>query len=240
MELSNIEPQLDELERRYQEWSKPLNQRSIEALSKVNVVDGYTPSEFWREMEETRQKQLSVFDPYKNITLLLDQLCNAYLTASSQEREQIRNAVSNKEGVLSVLVSRIRKAADDLRASGNQEDLLEGLAAASIENGQTDFRDLLVALAELYVAAEEVGIDPKPHFQTVARVSSDFPCLPDDYSTQRMLAEFHTFAVLRERKDEITPEEKLEMEKMVKKTVEEQFKQIEQPMSWWKRIFGRQ
>lgn len=238
--LSNLEKQLDELEHSYQEWAKPLDQFTVESLSKVNVVDGYTTSDLWKEMEDRRQQQLLVFDPCKNITLLLDQLCHAYLHCSSQEREQIRDAVCKKEGILGVLVSRIRESADHLRSSKNQAALLDGLIAASIENGQTDFRDVLLALAELYVAAEEAGIDPKPHFQAVAQMSSVDACLPDDYSTQRMLAEFHTFAVLRERKGEITHEEKAAMEQMVKKNVEEQLIRIQKPAPWWKRIIGRQ
>jgi len=238
MDLSDLERQLDELERRHQDWSKPLDQFTAEALSKVNVVDGYSFADFQRELEEMRQKLLSVFDPYKNITDLLNQLCPAYLTASSQQQEQIRNAVRGKAGIQAALVSRIRESADRLRSSGNQEALLDGLAAASIENGRTDFRDVLMALAELYVAAEEIQIDPKPHFQAVALLSSDALLPPDNTSTRKRLADFHTFAILRERKGEITPEEKQAMEEMVKKAFQEQFKQAEQATPWWKRIFG--
>lgn len=206
MDLSNLETQLAELERRYQERPQPL-------------------------------------DLFKNITALLDQLCPAYLTASTQQQEQIRNAFNRKRFVLETLLSHIRSAADQLRASKNQDALLDGLTAASIESGRNDYRDVLLALSELYVAAEEVGIDPKPHFQAIARLSSNVPSLPNGYSTQRMLAEFHTFAVLRERKGEVTQEERAAMEEMVKRAFDEQFKQIEQstpPAPWWKRIFGSQ
>lgn len=239
MDLSNLEQQLDELERRYQEWMKPLNQFTVEALSKVNVVEGYSFADYQRELEQMRQSQSSVDDPYKKITALLDELCPAYLATSAPQQERIRNAVSKREGILEALVSRIRISADRLRASKNQETLLDGLAAASIENGRTDFRDFLVALAELYVAAEESGIDPKPHFQAVALLSSEAPRPPDNTSTRKKLAEFHTFAVLRERKGEITPEEREAMKKLVEKAFEEQFEQPVQPTQWWKRIFGR-
>jgi hypothetical protein len=83
-----------------------------------------------------------------------------------------RSAASDKDGVLSALLGYIYTSASRLQSSADGEWLRKGLAAASIENCSVDYRDVLLALAELYVAAEKVGIDPKPHFGAVAELSS--------------------------------------------------------------------
>jgi hypothetical protein len=59
---------------------------------------------------------------------------------------------------------------------------------------------VLLALAELYVVAEEVGIDPKPEFKAVSRLSSREKPSGGTTPVSRMLASFHRYAVLKERR----------------------------------------
>lgn len=67
-------------------------------------------------------------------------------------------------------------------------DLLRmGLAAAAIRGSGPDSRDFWMALAELYVSAEEAGIDPRSEFETAG---GGVP------------SNFHTYAVLKSRQRE--------------------------------------
>ncbi len=74
------------------------------------------------------------------------------------------------------------------------------MAAVSIENCRQDFRDVLLALADLYVAAEEVGIDPRPEFNAVSRLSSEKKPAGGTTAVSTVLADFYRSAALRERK----------------------------------------
>jgi hypothetical protein len=199
MDLTGLKEQLDRLENRYQEWAEPIDRAIQEKSFRVNR-DGYTPEDFHREIDQLREAQREKYDPFQEMYVLLDQLSPAYLTATSEEREAIRLAVSDKGGVLSALLGYVYKSAERVRTQADKEWLLRGLAAVSIENCSKDYRDLLLALAEMYVAAEEVGIDPKPEFKAVAALSSRKTPRGGVTPVSKMLADFPTYAVLRERK----------------------------------------
>jgi hypothetical protein len=63
-----------------------------------------------------------------------------------------------------------------------------GAAAAAIQSGRSvNYRGFLLALAELCVTAEEVGLDPDAEFWAVGGA------IPSD---------FHTYAVVRNRRRE--------------------------------------
>jgi hypothetical protein len=50
--------------------------------------------------------------------------------------------------------------------------LQQPLAAVSIDDDGTDFRDTYVALGDLYIAAARCGMDPRPYFDEAAEISS--------------------------------------------------------------------
>jgi hypothetical protein len=202
MDLTGLKEQLDRLENRYQEWAEPLDRAIQEKSFRVNR-DGYTPEDFYREIDQISEAQREKYDPYQEMYALLDQLSPAYLTATAEEREAIRLAISDKGGVLSALLGYVYRSAEQVRTQADKEWLLRGLAAVSIENCSKDYRDMLIALAEMYVAAEEVGIDPKPAFKAVAALSSRKTPRGGVTSVSKMLANFPTYAVLRERKGRI-------------------------------------
>lgn len=214
MDLSYLENRLLELNERWGNWSGPITQ----------PIHNYDP--------------LLELQAYKNeITEFMNQLCLAYLSASTSQREEIRSMRRDRAKFPGSFDSYIRESADRIRSSKDQQWLRLGLAAASIENLYDDFRDTLLALTELYVASEEVGIDPRPHFQEIANISSDAPAGPDNTSTKSMLANFHTYAILKERKGELTSEDKQAILEEVEKSFETHFPSSSSKVSWWKRIF---
>jgi hypothetical protein len=131
---------------------------------------------------------------------LLDELCPAYLEAAPEERAKVRAAASDKNGVLSALLGYAYRAARRIESAEDREWLRRGLAAISIEDCARDWRDVLLALAELYVAAEEAGIRPRSDFTAVSRLSSAEKSRGGNTSLQEILANFHSYGALRERR----------------------------------------
>jgi len=118
---------------------------------------------------------LVIYAPKEEHEQFFDDLCRIYLEASARERQAIRNAVAGKKGVLNCLLGHVYKSAERFRATGDKQWLQIGLAAAAIQQGGYDQRDFLLALAELYVTVEEVGLDPKPEFQAIGGgIPADF------------------------------------------------------------------
>ena len=199
MELATLIRRLDELEERYQEWVEPINQVIWQCCFKVNR-DGYTQADFERDVAAIKEKQRAKDDPYQAIHELLDELCPAYLEASAEQRAAVRAAVSDKRGILSALLGYAYRAAKRIQSPADREWLRRGLAAISIENCAKDYRDVLLALAELYVVAEEAGIRPSSDFRAVSRLSSGEKPRGGNTPVKEMLAHFRSYGVLRERR----------------------------------------
>jgi hypothetical protein len=204
MELGSLIEQLDKLEERFQEWVEPINRAIRECSFKVNR-DGYTQADFDRDVGAVKEKQLAKYDPYQEIHRTLDDLCPVYLEASDLERASIRDAVSDKGGILSALLGYAYSAARRIQSPEDREWMLRGLAAISIENCSKDWRDVLLAMAELYVVAEEAGIKPRADFTAVSKLSSDDKPTGGDKSLQKIMAGFHSYGALRERREREKP-----------------------------------
>lgn len=112
---------------------------------------------------------LVIHCPTEDQRLLLDRVLSYYIKASAKEREEIYSAFRGCYGLLNMLIGYVYQAAEQIRLTGDQEVLYAGLTAASIENtlGKVDYRDRLLALAELYVTAEEAGMNPGPAFESI-------------------------------------------------------------------------
>lgn len=108
-----------------------------------------------------------------------DELCVLYLSAASEEREQIRNLAAEPSRVINYhLLNHIGWAGKQMSTSADGEWVRRGLAAASIEDNRLDARDTFTALGGLYLAASSAGIDCSHYFQEVAELSSTQPVYP--------------------------------------------------------------
>src|SRR5262249_1887789 len=177
--------------------AEPIDHFIRTSLIRVNR-DGYTLADFQRELTSIREQRLAEYDPGAAVEPILEQMCAEYLTASPAERERYRAAVSDKAAVQSFLLGYVASCADRIRSPEDLGPLRRGLAAASIENCGTDYRDVFVALAKLSVWAERAGIDPVPHFIEVGRLSSDAKPRGGTASVSRMMIEFQDYAVVSE------------------------------------------
>jgi hypothetical protein len=198
-EFDRYVERLTELESRYQDWAAAVNQAVRESMSKA-TQEGAAPGERGRRILAIREEARARYDPYEAAYVLFDSLCPAYLAATPAEQSALRRAVRDKYGVVSALRGYVYRAAKRLQSPSDLEWLRRGLAAASLDDCSQDYRDFLLALAELYVAAEKAGIKPRSEFKAVARLSSSQRPKGGRTPVREILDRFHTYGVLRERR----------------------------------------
>ena len=129
---------------------------------------------------------------------LLDELIPKYLAGTDAEREGLRRAVAARRALPDRVRAYAWSVAQRIRSPEDVELLRAGLAAMSIENCAVDYRDTLLALAELWVRAERAGIDPQRHFEAVAAVSDTHVPAGGSTPVSKTLRDFHGYAVLAE------------------------------------------
>ena len=111
-------------------------------------------------------------DPRESAYETLDDMAASYLQAEPSARRSVRDELDRRPHVLHTLYAYIGRCAAKLREDGTDRWLYHGLAAASIEDGRWDFRDLYAVLWDLYVAAKAAGRDPGLAFREVGELSS--------------------------------------------------------------------
>jgi hypothetical protein len=139
---------------------------------------------------------LAIYEPTQAQAQLLYTLCRAYWSATSQECDQIRTALSDRRGVRNQLLGCVYQAMQHLQSPADRDWLHIGLAAAVIENCSFDYRDFFLALAELFVTAERVGLDPQAEFNLAAERASTSAPRGGTTPVHDVLLDFHTYAVV--------------------------------------------
>ncbi len=146
--------------------------------------------------DQFHDSALVIYEPTEQQAQLLVTLCRAYWSATPQECDQIRTALSDKAGVRNQLLGCVYQAVHHLQSSADHDWLRIGLAATAIENCSFDYRDFLLALAELFVTAERVGLDPQAEFNLAAERASTFAPRGGYTPVHDVLLNFHTYAVV--------------------------------------------
>lgn len=157
----------------------------------------------WRRVFSSRRKTLDAVRAAKRAAL---QSCARYLVVEAEERAAMREFFrrtpvtlpAGRSGVQSVLHGALRDALGQLRAAGTEDRLQLGLAAASLEDFQFDGRETLTGLGDLYRAAIEHGLAPRPAFALVAKLSSTEPGAGGGWSTAELIGRFEETAHFRE------------------------------------------
>ncbi|HPH96111.1 MAG TPA: hypothetical protein PKW33_05390 [Anaerolineaceae bacterium] len=111
---------------------------------------------------------LAFYEPPAEYKAFFLDLCRLYLDAADWDRQSIRTLVADKRGIQNHLVSQAYHCAEQLQKSRDADWLQLGLAATVLAETQTDYRDMLLVRAELYVIAEEAGLDPAPALSSIA------------------------------------------------------------------------
>ena len=100
-------------------------------------------------------------------------LCDAYLEASADTRAYMRDFFRNQRRFRENLLGYVFRAATALRRDPSRRWVRQGIVAAAIEDRGVDYRDSIVSLIVLRWAAERVGVDPRPEFESLAAMASD-------------------------------------------------------------------
>lgn len=113
---------------------------------------------------------LAFYEPRAKHTQFFYGLCLFYLIASEYEKQQVKALIADKEGIQNNLLGYAYKCAQQIQTTGNNDWLRIGLAATVLAEEKTDYRDMLLARAELYVIAEEAELDPQSEFKTIVKI----------------------------------------------------------------------
>jgi hypothetical protein len=142
---------------------------------------------------QSPKSTLEIFSPLPEHEQFFCDLCQLYVAASSLERYRIVYLLTDKEGIQNCLLGYAYQCARQLQATKDENWLRLGIAASTLAAQKMDYRDVLLNRAELYVVAEEAGIDPNPAFNEIAALDS-----------------FGTYAVVQSRRSgthRVTPPE---------------------------------
>jgi hypothetical protein len=163
--------------------------------------------DWWETLEAIHRRQMDALRggtapfEFRELNELLDELCDLYLSADEDQRRVIRGFFPGQDRIRKYLHSYVGgRAAPHLADAGDVKWLRLGLAAASIVDQRVDYRDLLICLGALWLAAEEAGIAPARHFSAAARLSNDEPVFGNS-STRDLLRGFRTSGHLRSIKE---------------------------------------
>jgi hypothetical protein len=102
----------------------------------------------------------------------LNLACELYLRGDEALRHEIRRTFDEWTAVRGRMLAQAWSFADKLVDTCDDRWLRFGLAAVSIDDNGTDFRDSYVALGNLFVCAVRCGMEPGPYFEEAAAISS--------------------------------------------------------------------
>ena len=137
---------------------------------------------------------------YVELHELIDGLCALYLDASEEQRARMRSLMTElPRNLRGQLLNHIGWATGRLLSSNDEEYIRRALAAASLDDNRSDFRDTYMALGHVYLAASSVGINCSRYFLEAAELSSTQPGLfPKLGSMRDFLAGFERSAYFNE------------------------------------------
>ncbi|HEY6351938.1 MAG TPA: hypothetical protein VI636_21290 [Candidatus Angelobacter sp.] len=207
-DLRNMQSELSDLESRFAEVHKGVSTGSVWEMEYEYVRQR---KKWWIGkaarrrafsldwLMETKNRVMDSLGPaYEELHQRLDRACHFYLNANGLNRKLLRGSIANQRKLREALVDHPTWCARHIKLPSDQMLLKTGLAAASLEDTQLDFRDTLCGLAALYLASINAGINPGQDFAAVASLSSSKQRPGGSGSTRRLLKEFEKTAFFEE------------------------------------------
>jgi hypothetical protein len=127
----------------------------------------------------------------------LNLACELYLRGDEARRREIRDSFEGWTSVRGRMLAQAWSFAHRLADSCDERWLRLGLAAVSIDDNGTDFRDSYVVLGALYISAVRCGVEPGPYFEEGAEISSGISNI-EQTSMQDFLLRFERSAYFEE------------------------------------------
>ncbi|HYO24874.1 MAG TPA: hypothetical protein VEQ85_07985 [Lacipirellulaceae bacterium] len=203
-DASPLRHQLTAALARYEQWERPLRKYRGQNTGRLNRGD-FTWEQFDSSLRELEASLRAVHDPRSELHPLFAQLCAEFAAASPAQRDAMRAFVARQQKLGGLLWRYANHLAGSIASTGDAGLLPTALAAVALENCAADFRDTLMTLADLYVAAESAGIDPAAAFRQASSWATASPTPGGCESLAHMLREFPASSVLAERRGLPTP-----------------------------------
>lgn len=190
---------LAETEADFAAWQARIDQAFKAHIDPVRAFNEGRPSDFLPGImaaSQAARRDVGV-EPETRTFAFLDVFCEHYLGAPDDAREAMRRAVAASPTVAGRITWYIGRSRRLLESSGDERWLRLSLAAASLSDLRTDYRDMYLSLGELYLAGLRGGIEPGPAFGEAARLSSDDPNRFGKSSMRDFLGRFERSAYLQ-------------------------------------------
>ena len=166
-------------------WQKKVNEAFA---ARWKFEDGF--DERFKEADAAARREAGK-GPLAELYAFLDDLADTYLAVGPELRAEIRGLVGERRAVLNKMYDYIGHAASCLHESGARIWLRRGLAGAAIEDARIDFRDLYLALGDLYLEAARAGLETAEEFREIGALANTEPA---GRSTAGMLEGFEESA----------------------------------------------
>jgi hypothetical protein len=108
---------------------------------------------------------LQYFLPSQRDEPLFYEICSYYLSSSPEEKDYICSKLKELDGLTNSLLGYAFQCIKYLKKTKDEKWLKIGVCAATLAELKQDYRDVLMHLAELYVTAEELNLNPDPVFK---------------------------------------------------------------------------
>jgi hypothetical protein len=109
--------------------------------------------------------------PRHAVFAVFDEICDVYARSDPPYCAIVRGVVHAREARL-LLEEYVGHASQVLKQGGRPEWLARGIAALSIDDQRTDYRDWLMSLGDLYLTAHAKHLDARPVIKRIAERSS--------------------------------------------------------------------
>jgi hypothetical protein len=123
--------------------------------------------------------------------------CRLYLRGGETLRREIRISFSEWTAVRERMLAQAWSFGHKLADTCDDRWMRLGLAAISIDDNGTDFRDTYVVLGTLYVCAVRCGMEPRPYVEEAAEISSGLSNI-EQTSMRDFLLQFEASAYFQE------------------------------------------
>jgi len=127
--------------------------------------------------------------PREQVYAALDEICDLYARSDPGSCAALREIVHEHEA-RGLVVEYVSHCARVLEQGGMPEWLDRGLAAASIDDQRRDYRDWLMVLGDVYLAAYGRGLSPGPALRKIAERSSELQPSGGPTPTREVLERF--------------------------------------------------
>jgi len=178
-EVDSLRDQLSQYAARQEQefvraWNKELNAASIKKAGEAA----------YSVLKET----------YQQIQEQLVDLCSAYLLMYDEERATAREIVGTHPELLRQLHSHLLWEVKQISSEADQVRIMRGLAAISLNDLRTDYRDVYVAMGMAYERAHRVGVFLSIPLVKIANLSNPIPSGRNKGSMRDFFLNFETSA----------------------------------------------